>query len=124
MPTPRINRILFVIYMLATVGILIALLVVKPQVRRSSVFYAPLRELGLSLLPKPEPIIVDVLYSTEKAEWIAEAEVEFEANYELDGRPIDLQMKKMGSREMYLAVLNGEEQPDLISPASMLQINL
>ena len=108
----------------ATVGVLVASLVAKPQVRRGMIFYAPLRELVISLLPKPEPIVVDVLYSTEKAEWIAEAEIEFEANYELDGHPIDLRMKKMGSREMYLAVLDGEEQPDLISPASMLQINL
>jgi hypothetical protein len=33
-------------------------------------------------------------------------------------------MKKMGSREMYLAVLDGDERPDLISPASTLQISL
>jgi ABC-type Fe3+ transport system substrate-binding protein len=33
-------------------------------------------------------------------------------------------MQKMGSREMYLAVLDGTEEPDLISPASSLQIHL
>jgi len=39
------------------------------------------------------------------------------------GHPIKLQLKAMGSREMYLAVLNGTEKPDLISPAGSLQIS-
>jgi Ca-activated chloride channel family protein len=45
-------------------------------------------------------------------------------NPRLDGHPIELDLKKMGSREMYLDVLDGAEQPDLISPASSLQISL
>jgi ABC-type Fe3+ transport system substrate-binding protein len=49
----------------------------------------------------------------------------FEArNPRLEGRPIELELRKTGSREMYLSVLEGNERPDLISPASMLQINL
>jgi ABC-type Fe3+ transport system substrate-binding protein len=42
----------------------------------------------------------------------------------VEGHPIQIELKKMGSREIYLAVLDGTEQPDMISPASMLQISL
>jgi hypothetical protein len=118
-PTPRLNKFLFAIYVLATVGVFVAALV-SPPVR--AVAYAPLRDL---ILPPPEPIVVSVLYSTEKAAWLDEAVASFEAtDPSIDGRPIQLELKKMGSREMYLAVLDGTEQPDLISPASMLQISL
>jgi Ca-activated chloride channel family protein len=42
----------------------------------------------------------------------------------VDGHPIQLNLKQMGSREMYLAVLDGTEQPTLISPASTLQSSI
>ncbi len=117
--TPRLNQTLFVIYLLATVGVFIAALV-SPPVR--AIAYAPLRDL---ILPPPEPVVVHVLYSTEKAAWINEAAARFAAaRPAIEGRPIQLEMKKMGSREMYLSVLDGTEQPDLMSTASMLQINL
>ena len=49
----------------------------------------------------------------------------FEAErHTLDGRPIKLKLKALGSREIYLAVLNGTEKPDLISPAGSLQISI
>jgi ABC-type Fe3+ transport system substrate-binding protein len=116
---PRINKVLFGLYLLLTVGVLVAALAV-PQVR--ALAYAPLRDL---ILPPPEAVVVSVLYSTEKAEWLATAVEHFEdTNPRLAGHPIELELKKMGSREMYLAVLEGEEQPDLISPASSLQISL
>ena len=116
---PRINKIIFLLYLFLMIGVLVAALVV-PQVR--AVAYAPLRDL---ILPPPEPIVVSVLYSTEKAEWIATAVDRFQdTNPRLQGHPIELELKKMGSREMYLAVLDGAEQPDLISPASSLQISL
>lgn len=116
---PRANRILFVVYLILTIAVLIAALAI-PQVR--ALAPAPLRDL---ILPPPEPIVVSVLYSTEKAEWMAQAVERFQAgNPRLDGHPIELELKKMGSREMYLAVLEGTEQPDLISPASTLQIRL
>jgi hypothetical protein len=117
MTTPRLNLVLTVLYLLATVGVLIAA-IISPAVR--SVAYAPLREL---ILPEPEPIVVNVLYSTEKAEWLDTVVARFEATRpQIDGRPIQLQLEKMGSREMYLAVLDGTAQPDIISPASSLQI--
>jgi len=116
---PRLNKFLFAIYLLATAGVFVAALV-SPPVR--AVAYAPVRDL---LLPPPEPIVVHVLYSTEKAAWINEAAARFKAaRPAIGGHPIQLEMKKMGSREMYLSVLDGTEQPDLMSTASMLQINL
>lgn len=119
MPTPKLNKILLVLYALATMGVLIAAFV-SPAVR--AIAYAPLRDL---ILPPPKPIVVDVLYSTEKAEWLDEVMVDFEATRPtLNGRPIELTVEKMGSREMYLSILNEEKMPDLMSPASMLQISL
>jgi len=115
--TPRINKILFALFCLATLGSFIGALV-SPSFR--AIAYAPLRDW---LLPPPDPIVVSVLYSTEKAEWLAEVAEQFEATHpRIDGHPVELALKKMGSREMYLAVLDGTEQPDILSPASKLQI--
>ncbi len=119
MSTPRLNWVLLILYVLAIVGVFVAALA-SPAVR--AIAYAPLRDL---ILPPPRPVVVDVLYSTEKAAWITEAVERFEAlNVRVDGRPIDLALSKSGSREMYLAILNGDAQPDMISPASMLQVSL
>jgi Ca-activated chloride channel family protein len=118
-PAPRINKIIFLLYLLLATGVLVAVFA-APQVRAFA--YAPLRDL---IIPPPEPIVVSVLYSTEKAEWMATAVERFRTtNPRLEGHPIKLELKKMGSREMYLDVLDGAEQPDLISPASSLQISL
>ena len=115
---PRlISWILFGVYALAVISVLAASLI-SPSFR--AVAYAPVREL---ILPPPEPITIKLLYSTEKEAWLEEVIPLFEAAaLTVDGRPVVVSAKKMGSREMYLAVLNGEETPDLISPASSLQI--
>jgi hypothetical protein len=119
MHIPKINVVLFVVYLLATFGLLIGSLI-SPSVRAFS--YAPLRDL---LIPPPKPIELAVLYSTEKAGWIEEAVARFErSGARVNGRPIDIELSASGSREMYLAVLDGKAQPDVISPASMLQISL
>jgi ABC-type Fe3+ transport system substrate-binding protein len=116
--TPSVNKLLLGLYAALTVAVLVAALI-SPPVR--AIAYAPLRD----ALFRPEPIPVSVLYSTEKAAWITEAVERFErSNARVDGRPIELSLEQMGSREMYLSVLDGEEQPDLISPASSLQISL
>jgi hypothetical protein len=116
---PRINWILFGLYVLLALGMLIAA-VISPPVR--AIAYAPLRDL---ILPAPKPIVVSVLYSTEKAAWIQEAAERFERTRpRIQGYPIELEMRKMGSREMVLAVLDGEARPALISPASSLQISI
>jgi ABC-type glycerol-3-phosphate transport system substrate-binding protein len=107
------------IYALASVGVFAASLLSPPF---RSLAYAPLREL---VLPPPEPIVVNVLYSTEKEEWLEEVIPAFEATRpQVDGHPIQLKLTKLGSREIVLALLNGDAQPDLISPASSLQISI
>jgi ABC-type Fe3+ transport system substrate-binding protein len=117
--TPRLNWFLFSLYLILVIGVLIVSLLV-PQVR--AVAYAPLREL---LVPPPSPVVVPVLYSTEKEAWLNEVAARFEAtNPTVDGRPVKLTMSQMGSREIYLAVLSGDAQPVIISPASSLQISI
>jgi ABC-type sulfate transport system substrate-binding protein len=67
---------------------------------------------------------LSVYYSTEKEEWLENVLDDFKiSGLQANGRPIELEMEPMGSREMYLSVLDGE-QPDIISPASSLQIAL
>lgn len=66
------------------------------------------------------PIELSVLYSTEKEAWLNEVIANFEGR--VNGRPIRVTLEKMGSREIYLAVLDGSKKPDVISPASSLQI--
>jgi ABC-type Fe3+ transport system substrate-binding protein len=81
--------------------------------------YAPFRDL---ILPPPQPIVVKLLYSTEKDAWLKEVIANYQVtNPTLNGRPIQIQTTMMGSREIYLAVLNSEQKPTLISPASSFQ---
>ncbi len=117
--TTRINRILVSLYAIAAVSVFTAAMFF-PAFRASA--YAPLREL---ILPPPEPIVVSVLYSTEKEAWLNDAIVEFERTRpSVNGHPVQIESEKMGSREIYLAVLDGSRQPDVVSPASMLQISI
>lgn len=84
--------------------------------------YAPLREL---LVPPPAPIVVTLLYSTEKEAWLTETLAAMARDdLRLDGRPIRVEGQPLGSREIVLAVLDGDAQPDLISPASSLQLRI
>jgi ABC-type molybdate transport system substrate-binding protein len=115
--TPRVNWVLFVLYSLVAISMTVAALV-SPAFRAQAP--APLRDV---ILPAPKPVILNVLYSTEKDAWLAEVVAAFEASQVLvDGHPVQVEMEKMGSREMVLAVLDGTNRPDIISPASMLQI--
>lgn len=117
MYTPRINWFLFIVYLLAVIGILVAALLL-PSFR--SMAYAPVREL---ILPPPEPVVVSVLYSTEKEAWLTEVIADFEAtNPTIDGHPVLIELEKMGSWEVNAAVLDGTRQPVIVSPASSLQI--
>jgi ABC-type Fe3+ transport system substrate-binding protein len=118
---PQIKRFLFLIYSIVALGVFIGALV-SPEFRARSNASAPLRDV---LLPAPAPIVVSVLYSTEKDAWLKDVIADFQNNRPLvDGHPIQLKLKQMGSREIYLAVLDGTEQPTLISPASFLQISI
>lgn len=74
------------------------------------------------LLVNTDPVVLSILYSTEKEAWLEEVGSGFAGS--VNGRPIELQFEKLGSREIYLSVLDGSRQPDLISPASSLQISI
>jgi ABC-type sulfate transport system substrate-binding protein len=117
MYTPRLNWILIIIFALVAVGVFAAALFV-PTFRE--VAYAPLREV---ILPPPAPINVSVLYSTEKEAWLSEVITSFEASgAKVDGHPVKVQLEKMGSWEINAALLGGTRKPDIVSPASTLQI--
>lgn len=118
--TPRLNLMLFITYLAIAVAVFVAALLV-PSFR--DIAQAPLREL---IIAPPSPILVTVLYSTEKEGWLSEVVPEFEKSprYRVNGYPVRLEMKQMGSREMILDVLDGKEQPVLISPASSLQVSI
>lgn len=117
MYTPRINWILLILFGMAAIGTFVAALFV-PSFR--AVAYAPIREL---LLPPPAPIIVTILYSTEKEAWLGEVTERFEASgANINGHPVQIELEKMGSWEINTALLDGTRQPVLISPASFLQI--
>ena len=74
MYTPRINWFFFIVYLLAAIGVLVAALLL-PSFRSMS--YAPVREL---ILPPPAPVVISVLYSTEKA-WLSEVIIDFESTH-------------------------------------------
>ncbi|MFN2155836.1 MAG: substrate-binding domain-containing protein [Anaerolineae bacterium] len=118
-PAPRLSWVLFGLYAAISFVVFVAA-VASPPLR--AVAYAPLRDL---ILPSPEPIVMSLLYSTEKAAWLDEAVARFEGTRpRVAGHPIQIEMKKMGSREIVLAVLDGSEQPDMVSPASSLQLSM
>jgi len=130
MHIPRVNWLFFGIYTLITASILAAALLL-PDFRANSVLAgAPLRDWLLdsalpAVLPKPDPVTISVLYSTEKDAWLQEVIQDFAAgDYAVDGHPIVVELEKMGSREIYLSVLDETRKPDIISPASFLQISI
>jgi hypothetical protein len=119
MTPPKMNWGLFVTFAVITIGVFI-LALVHPPFR--AVAYAPLREL---VIPPPEPIDITIYYGTEKRDWLQQMREDFlVGNPTVDGHPIAITLEGMGSREMYLAVLDGSIQPTVLSPASSLQISI
>jgi Bacterial extracellular solute-binding protein len=117
MYTPRLNWVLFGFFSLATIGVFAAALISLPF---REIAYAPVWKM---IIPPPAPVVVSVLYSTEKEAWLNEIIVDFErTNPTIDGHPIRIELEKMGSWEINAAVLDGTRQPDIVSPASSLQI--
>lgn len=117
MNTPRINRSLFFAYGIISITVFI-LALIFPQVRNLS--YAPLRE---AILPPPDPIVVSILYSTEKEAWLTDMVNQYAADSPTyQGHPIKIDLEKMGSWEINNAVIDGDRQPIIISPASSLQV--
>src|SRR5215470_9788364 len=104
--TPRINYVLLVLLALisaAVFGAALALPTFRPLA------YAPVREL---VLPPPEPVVVSLLYTTEKTDWLNEVIPEFEATHpQVNGHPVQIKATATGSRELTLAVLNGQAKP-------------
>lgn len=117
----RPRRFLFIVFSIVVIGTFIGSLA-SPAFRARARATAPLRD---ALLPPPTPVEITVLYSTEKEEWLKDMAAAFENEIPLvNGHPIKVNLKKLGSREMYLAVLDGSERPDVLSPASSLQISI
>jgi ABC-type molybdate transport system substrate-binding protein len=117
----RLRRFIFIVFSIVVVGTFICS-IASPAFRARTRATAPLRD---ALLPPPTPVEIAVLYSTEKEEWLKDVVAEFENDVPLiNGHPVKINLKSMGSREMYLAVLDGTERPDVISPASSLQISI
>src|SRR5262245_60089508 len=117
MYTPRIHWILLIVFGLMSAGVFAAALLV-PNFRQ--VAYAPLREL---VLPPPAPIVLSVLYSTEKEAWLNDVIADFEASgARVEGHPVKVELEKMGSWEINAALLDGTRKPVIVSPASSLQI--
>ncbi len=115
------RRFLFTIFSIVVIGTFIGSLA-SPAFRARTKATAPLRD---ALLPPPAPVEITVLYSTEKEDWLKDVVSEFENDVPLiNGHPIKVNLKALGSREIYLAVLDGTERPDVISPASSLQISI
>lgn len=88
--------------------------------------YAPL---PLRIGPAGQPIVVTIWYGTEKEAWLKEAVVRFAAtNPTYRGRPIQIELKGLGSREIADRVAQqqwgDDTPPTAISPASSLWIEL
>jgi ABC-type Fe3+ transport system substrate-binding protein len=74
-----------------------------------------------SFRPAPDPVTVEILYGTEKEDWLEAAAERFAAtNPTVDGAPIEIVLEGMGSRAQALDVATGEVQPTVISPASSI----
>ncbi|MFP4435786.1 MAG: substrate-binding domain-containing protein [Chloroflexaceae bacterium] len=79
----------------------------------------------LPIGPAASPVVVSIAYGTEKEEWLQDAAARFVAtNPTLRGRPIQIELEGIGSREMVNEIVEGDLQPVVASPASMLQVEL
>lgn len=75
--------------------------------------------------PPRDPIVVSIAYGTEKQEWLEEAKTRFEAtNPRVHGRPVQIQLEGIGSREIVTRIVQDNYQPVVVSPASSIQIEL
>jgi hypothetical protein len=95
-----------------------------------SALIGPLGYAPCPLIPAPArpPIVVTIWYSTEKREWLEAARQQFEATRPTyNGRPIEIQLKGLGSAEIAQRVADRDwrgEAPTAISPASGMWLSL
>ncbi|HEU4326710.1 MAG TPA: substrate-binding domain-containing protein [Roseiflexaceae bacterium] len=114
----RISRFLAVGYIVLCLAVLGGNALIGP------LGYAPF---PLTTGPARPPITVTIWYSTEKSRWLEAAAEQFQAGGPTyQGRPIQLQLLGLGSREMAERVARQEwgddPQPTVISPASSLWV--
>jgi ABC-type Fe3+ transport system substrate-binding protein len=79
----------------------------------------------LNLIPAPErpPIVVNILYSAEKRDWLRAAAEQFTATGPtVRGRPIQLVLREQGSQAMIDSIVQNRERPAAIMPASNAQL--
>lgn len=75
--------------------------------------------------PAGTPIVVEIAYGTEKRAWLEDAAARFATtNPRVRGRPIQIKLTGVGSREIVTRIVQDEYQPTVVSPASMIQIEL
>jgi ABC-type Fe3+ transport system substrate-binding protein len=78
--------------------------------------------------PARAPVVLTIWYGSEKKEWLEAARQRFEAAQPTaNGRPIQVQLKGLGSREIAERVLSkdwrGENPPAVVSPSSSLWLD-
>lgn len=102
-------------YMVLAIFLTIATLALGPLAGGT----APLAGIGR------EPVQIEIAYGTEKREWLEAARESFLAtNPSVNGRPIEIALNGIGSREMVTEIVQDELRPTVVSPASFIQIEL
>jgi Bacterial extracellular solute-binding protein len=116
----RLSRIIAIGYFLVCLATLVGTALVGP------LGYAPF---PLPIGPARTPVVVTFWYGTEKEAWLKEAVTRYEATAPtLNGRPIQIELKGLGSRDMVERVAQqqwgNDSPPTVISPASSLWVEL
>ncbi len=112
----RLSRMLSGGYLLLALLITLLTLFVGP------IGWAPFQFTTIG--PGGAPVIVTVAYGTEKEQWLKAAVERFTAtNPHVGGRPVQIILTGIGSREMVSQVVQGTLQATVVSPASMVQID-
>jgi ABC-type molybdate transport system substrate-binding protein len=117
------NGMLRVSQLLSGGYLVLALLLIGVTLFVGPVGWAPLQ---LPLLgPAGEPVTLTVAYGTEKKVWLEEAARQFAAtNPRVNGRPIQVKLEGIGSREIVTRITQEDYQPTVFNPASSIQIEL
>ncbi|MBN1484442.1 MAG: substrate-binding domain-containing protein [Chloroflexia bacterium] len=108
----RRNLILFVIFLLAAVGVI------------AGVYLGLLRREGGNGVNPQAELRIQVVYATEEGEWMRSAAERFnQEEHELNGQRIVVELIGLDSGEALFQIKNGDIQPTAWSPASMLWVN-